>query len=162
MNPRQRKFVEIYFSGIAKGLSAGRAYEEAGYTARGAAADSSAHKLLKNAEIAAYLKELQKAAKEATVMEAIDIMVFMSRAVTVPLSEIDETDPLCVEMVVDTIGEQTTRKKIKKADPLRAADIFNKMTAAYTPQKVEVSADDELSSILAGIAKAGANQDDKM
>lgn len=158
MNSRQRIFAENY----VKGMSASQAYCDAGYSAKGKAAESAAQRLLRNVLVSAYITEMQEAAKDAAIATVRDRLVFLSLSLITPLSEIDETNPLCVEMTVDTIGEEVVRKKIKKVDPLRAADLLNKMTGAYTPQKVEVSADDELTSILAGIAKAGANQDDKM
>lgn len=45
---------------------AGRAYERSGYKARGAAADSNASRLLKNAKVKARIAELQAAAAERT------------------------------------------------------------------------------------------------
>jgi hypothetical protein len=55
LNPRQRRFVEL----VATGMAAGRAYEQAGYSARGDKADQSASRLSRNAKVCEALAEVQ-------------------------------------------------------------------------------------------------------
>lgn len=55
LKPRQQRFVEL----VASGRPAGRAYEEAGYSARGNVADSCAERLMRKDEIVAALAEIR-------------------------------------------------------------------------------------------------------
>ena len=55
LSPTQRRFAEIY----ASGRPAGRAYEEAGYKARGDSADVCSIKLLRNAKIQALVEKIR-------------------------------------------------------------------------------------------------------
>ena len=64
LNDRQRRFVEF----VAGGMPQGRAYEKAGYAARGKTADGEASKLVKREEVQAYLRELREASKSEAVL----------------------------------------------------------------------------------------------
>ncbi|MDB6080020.1 MAG: hypothetical protein JWO82_3767 [Akkermansiaceae bacterium] len=64
LNDRQRRFCEA----LVTGMAAGRAYEAAGYDSKGNVADTCAEKLLRNAEVQSYLKELRKPLKESAVL----------------------------------------------------------------------------------------------
>jgi phage terminase small subunit len=60
LNSRQRAFVE----NLAKGMAQGRAYEAAGYKARGGVADAHASRLAGNGKVAAALAEIQASTPE--------------------------------------------------------------------------------------------------
>lgn len=62
LNPRQERFVTL----VASGLPAGRAYEQAGYQARGNAADVGASKLVRNPKVAEALNRERRAGSEAS------------------------------------------------------------------------------------------------
>ncbi len=62
-NPKHEAFV----ANLLKGMTQGPAYIAAGYRAEGHAAEACANKLLKNAEVAARLAELQAAVTEKAV-----------------------------------------------------------------------------------------------
>ena len=64
LNDRQRRFAEF----VAGGMPQGRAYEKAGYAARGKAADGEASKLVKREEVQAYLRELREASKSEALL----------------------------------------------------------------------------------------------
>jgi phage terminase small subunit len=79
MNDRQQKFVELVFAG----RPAGRAYEEAGYRTRGAAADTGASRLLaSNAEIKSYLAKMRAAAESKAVWGQSEKMDMLKRIAT--------------------------------------------------------------------------------
>ncbi len=56
LNPRQQRFVEL----VAGGMPAGRAYEAAGFKARGKGADECACQLLKKTQVAKVLAEIRR------------------------------------------------------------------------------------------------------
>src|SRR5262245_17145835 len=75
LNTRRERFAQE----VAKGLPASRAYAEAGYTARGNAAEVNAARLLRKAQVATRVRELQ--AKHAKQVEktVADIIADLDR-----------------------------------------------------------------------------------
>ena len=106
MNERQRKFAEYYYQ-CGNGADAART---AGYSESYAAHRTD--ELLRNVEIAAYIKQLSEAAQTARIMTA--------RARQELLSDIARDEDNAA------------------ADRIRAVDTLNKMTGEYTT-KVEAS-----------------------
>lgn len=142
LSAQQKKFCELYVSG----RPAGRAYEEAGYKAKGAKADESASRALsRNAKVIEYVAELRAEVKSTAIMTATERMEWLSGAIQTPLGEVDSSSEYCAE---ETNTEDS--HKIKKVDPLRAMDILNKMDGAYAPEKHE----HQISSVKDIIAKA--------
>lgn len=76
---------EMFAQHVAFGMAAGRAYEAAGFEARGNAADAAASRLLRNGKVKARIEELQ--AESATTLsitkERITQMLFEDRAFAV-------------------------------------------------------------------------------
>lgn len=70
LNPRQERFC----LGLAEGLPQSRAYVDAGYTARGNAAEVSASQLLRNPKVAARIAELQAAAAKRSEITVDDLV----------------------------------------------------------------------------------------
>jgi len=134
LSAQQKKFTEL----VVSGRPAGRAYEEAGYSSKGASADVSASKLLRNPKVEEYLGELRAEVKKGSILTAQERMEWLSRAVTTPLSEVDESSDICVEHV-EISGEHGDHKKVKKPDPIRAIDLLNKMDGSYAPEQHEHS-----------------------
>lgn len=130
LSAQQMRFAEH----VVAGMPAGRAYEKAGYKAKGASADSAGSKLLRNDKVAEYLAELRAEAKKGAILTAQERMEWLSRAVTTPLNEIDEQNDLCVEYTMSDDGV-----KVKKPDQIRAIDLLNKMDGAYAPEQHEHS-----------------------
>ncbi len=69
-NARHERFAQ----NIAKGMNATEAYREAGYTAKGNAAEVNASKLLRHAKVRARIAELQNKAAERTIKTIEDIV----------------------------------------------------------------------------------------
>src|SRR4051812_40426186 len=57
-NPKHEQFVQLVFRGVRHGWSQGDAYQRAGFRSNGHAAEVSASRLLKKADIQARLAEL--------------------------------------------------------------------------------------------------------
>ena len=108
MNPRQKKFCELYLSGMA----AGQAYEKAGYNSTGDAAYSCGHKLLRIAEIQEYIATMNKKAETPLIMS------------------ITQRKEMLTRIAARTEGESPQ-------DAIRASAELSKMDGAYTPERHE-------------------------
>lgn len=157
LNPRQKRFADFYLGGMA----AGPAYVKAGYSKNGA--DQAAHNLLRNTEVAAYLKVCQRELSEASRWEKWQLLDFHQKVLETPVGKVDENHVLAQEVTIDEIGEQTIRKKVKMVGKMDSARELAKMLGWHAPDKVMVSADDAWREALAAIgAKQGPLPSDRM
>lgn len=106
MNVRQKRFAEYY----AQSGNAADSARKAGYSA--AYAEHRTDEMLRNVEIADYIRELTEKAKDERIMSARDRQVMLSE-----IARDEENEP---------------------ADRIRAVDTLNKMTGEYL-SRVEVS-----------------------
>lgn len=86
LNLRQQRFVDL----VCAGVPAGRAYEQAGYTSRGNAAEVGASKLVRNAKVARALEAEREASRERSDLkrgEKLAILADIVRDVGVPARE---------------------------------------------------------------------------
>jgi phage terminase small subunit len=125
LNDRQRRFAELLVSGIGKA----EAYQQAGYKARGHAAESSACNLLRKAEVKAYRASLQKEAKSKSVLSVTERLEMLTR-----------------------IAERTEIES--PGDSMKATDQISKMDGAYSAAKVEIDTSDELGDLLRRLPSA--------
>lgn len=116
MNERQKKFAEYY----AQSGNASESAKKAGYSEK--FAGQNADKLLKNTNIAEYIRELTDKAKDERILTAKDRQVMLS------------------DIARDS--EQ------KAGDRVKAIDTLNKMTGEYVT-KIEGSVD--MSSSFSGL-----------
>jgi len=112
MNTRQIRFTEL----VAQGRPAGRAYEEAGYDAKGNVADSCAEKLMRKAEVNEYMAKLREEAREISQFSTKSKLDTLFRIAIAN----EANDP---RITIAAIAEE------------------NKMTGAYSPNKVDVNQD---------------------
>ena len=108
MTERQKKFAEYY----AQCGNAARSAIQAGYSEK--YAGQNADKLLKNTNIADYIRELTEAAQAARIMTACERQALLS------------------DIAKD--------KQNELSDRIRAIDTLNKMTGEYT-QKISIDGD---------------------
>ena len=102
MNPRQKKFVKLWMSGVP----AGRAYEQAGYDTRGDVADVSASQLLRNPKVKEYIDKMNEKTDKATILS------------------IAERKELLTRIALANEGE-------RPSDAIRASAEMSKMDGAY-------------------------------
>ena len=102
MNPRQKKFVKLWLSGVP----AGRAYEQAGYDSRGAEADAKASRLIRNDKVAKYIKTMNEKTEKSTILS------------------ITERKELLTRIAMANEGE-------RPSDAIRASAELSKMDGAY-------------------------------
>ncbi|HEX4084164.1 MAG TPA: terminase small subunit [Chthoniobacteraceae bacterium] len=87
---RWERFAQL----VATGQSGAAAYR-ACYGARGASAEVSACRLLRNAKVRERISELQRAAETEAVMSLQETLAFLTAIVRTPVGWIDENSPLC-------------------------------------------------------------------
>lgn len=170
MNPRQEKFAQL----VAGGMAASRAYEKAGYKTKGHASEASAGKLLRNAEVAAYVAKLRAAAKskgeEAAFLTINEKREFLRRVVLTPIYSVDEESELCqaAEYRVEgglrgrlrrghhdrgnEEGALETTVKIKLPCKLRAIELDAKLAGEFESDRNAGKAADALASLMQSIA----------
>ena len=135
LSTRQRKFVEIH----ATGVPAGRAYEQAGYKARGASADSAAAKLLRNDKVSEYLAKLQAEASEDCRWTKKRAMDYLCDILETPIGEIDISHHLAQEWQE---GTDSVGAKIKMPGKMDALKKLCDLCGWDAPRKTEVTGKD--------------------
>lgn len=110
------------------------------------AASKAASRLSKDAEIVRMIDELNAQLNKSAVLTKQQRMEWLSRVVTTPIGEIDNTSELCQESCIDDSG-----MKFKMPSKIAAIAELNKMDGAYTPQKMEVDAGENFMSLLAAL-----------
>lgn len=91
LNDRMRRFSEL----VASGITAGRAYEQAGYDAKGVVADAAASRLLSNVNVSAFLKELRLNASDQAKMTRDELIDTLVSTIKSKPSEAHMDNPLC-------------------------------------------------------------------
>ena len=102
MNPRQKKFVKLWMSGVP----AGRAYEQAGYEMTGDAADMAASRLIRNDKVKKYIDKMNEKTEKSTILS------------------ITERKELLTRIAMANEGE-------RPSDAIRASAELSKMDGAY-------------------------------
>ena len=168
LNDRQRRFVEL----VVLGRPAGRAYEEAGYDARGAVADQAASRLLRNVKVVSYREFLRNQARESSQMSLDEMVAYLTNVLRTPVGAVDQNHPLCQEYVhvqadddeaeeemVDLFGDTVSSKpkkiiRVKMVGKLDAGKMLIGLMGWNKPQQVELGADDALSALISGVRKS--------
>ena len=116
--------------------------------------------MLTNANVKALVSELRKPQTKSALLKKEDLLRFLADVITTPLKEIGPDSRLCVEYTEETIsggnrgqlkrgkassgnetvGDPLLRRRVKKSDPLRAAEIYSKLLGYYEPDRVEIDA----------------------
>lgn len=134
------------------------AYIKAGYTKSIANAKKNAWRMRGSEGIEARIAALRAPEKESTLRRKDDNLRFLCEVIATPISEIGPDSPLCVEYTEEviaggsrgklkrgnapsgneTVGETILRRKVKKSDPLRALEIYNRMLGHNEPDRTEI------------------------
>jgi phage terminase small subunit len=142
INDRMRRFCELVVAGVA----AGRAYERAGYTARGAAADENASKSLRKPKVAEYLETLRTAASVNAAFSRDDLVKYLVEVVTTPVSEVGESSRLAQSLKVDDTG-----MTVQMPNKLAAAKQLAEILGWNKPQEVKVDISEKIGDIIGRI-----------
>lgn len=110
------------------------------------AANKAAYRLSKDDVVVRIIGELNAQLDKSTVLTKQQRMEWLSRVVTTPIGDIDNTSDLCQEY---SVGEDGI--KYKMPSKISAIQELNKMDGAYTPQKMELDAGENFMSLLASL-----------
>lgn len=131
LTQQQRTFCELY----ASNMPAGRAYEQAGYKARGNAAEAAASRLLTNVKVKTYVEEIQAQSSEDCRWSRKQAMDYLCDVLETPIGKINPN-----HVMAQSHQEATERsgEKITMPGKIEAFRELAKMCDWYTPVKVEV------------------------
>jgi len=146
INDRMRRVCEL----VVSGHPAGRAYELAGYSARGDAADQNASQLLRKPKVAAYLQTLRDQASKNAEFSRDDLVGFLVKVIKTPISEVGQDSQLAQKCRVDAEGGFLVEMpgKILAAKQLAEIMGWNK------PQEVKVDLSEKLADIIGRVRKS--------
>ncbi len=139
LNDRMRMFCE----GILAGFPAGRAYERAGYAARGDSADQAASRLLGNVKVARYLEVLRAQAIEKAEFSRDELVSWLVEIIKTPVSEVGQGHRLAQKVKVDEAS-----LTIEMPNKLGAAKQLADILGWNRPQEVKVDLSDKLADII--------------
>lgn len=91
-NPRHETFAQ----GIASGLSAVQAYQQAGFSGR--SAEANAYRLMENDGVRARIEELRRENEALCVLTRQDALLFLSRVVRTSAAKVKEDESLVQEV----------------------------------------------------------------
>lgn len=126
LNPRQRKFVELFTGG----LEPTEAYVAAGYSPKGAS--GAACKLQAIASVKDAIAVERARLRKASQMSKDDALDWLAGVVRTPVGEVDGKSVYAQEVQVSEFGT-----KIKMAGKMEAIEKLAKMLGWYEPEKVE-------------------------
>lgn len=146
LNDRMRRVCEL----VVAGKPAGRAYELAGYAARGDAADVNASKLLRTPKVAEYLQKLRDEASVVAEYTRDDLVGFLVEVIKTPVGNIGEKSPLAQKVKVDEAGGFLIEMPNKMAAAKQLAEVmgWNK------PQEVKVDLSEKLADIIGRVRRS--------
>ncbi|MEG0588148.1 MAG: terminase small subunit [Akkermansia sp.] len=131
LNDKQRKFCDYLTEGLDKADAYRRAYKS---KSSPAVCASCASKLLKNANIEAYLSKLRAEIKQGVILTRREILEYLTLVVKTPVGKIDDKSELCEEVSISQNGAKT-----KMPSKLAAIVEINKMLGHYEPEKTETT-----------------------
>jgi hypothetical protein len=146
LSDQQRRFCQF----VVQGKPAGRAYELAGYAARGDVADVKACNLVRKGKVAEYLATLRAEASRKAEFTRDDLVGYLVQVLKTPVGEVTAESPLCQRMKVDEAGGFLVEMPGKIAAAKQLAEImgWNK------PQEVKVDLSTKLADIIGRIRRS--------
>jgi hypothetical protein len=122
LNIRQQRFVDIFLTGVP----AGRAYELAGYNVSRDAADTSAARLLRNAQVSRAIRAARRDLMEVHRMDRNSLISYLEAVLLTPTAHLDTTSPLVQEAKVEAYGDSQIIA-IKMVSKIEAAKLLCKI-----------------------------------
>lgn len=146
LSAQQVRFCELY----ASGRPAGRAYEEAGYSARGTSANSAGSKLLTNDNVQKRIKELKKEASKECRWIKRDALNFLADVLETPIGSVYQSHNLAQEYQEAT---ERSGARIKMPSKMDALDKMARLCGWYEAEKHDVQMNDLRQIIASARAK---------
>lgn len=143
LSPMQKLFVER----LLAGMPAGRAYEAAGYAARGSSADSCASKLLRNDKVHAYVQQLRDEMQERAIAKGQELQEILTKIVRG-----EEAEPLLAQTTGTLINA-----KPKLDTRIRAAELLAKLQGLFNQDSGNPGQLDAIARALEAVDKKQLN-----
>ena len=143
INDRMRRVCEL----VVGGHPAGRAYELAGYSARGDVADQAASRMLGTAKVAEYLQSLRDAAAKKAEYSRDDLVGFLVQVIKTPIGEVGANSHLAQRCKVDAEGGYL----IEMPGKLGAAKQLAEILGWNKPQEIKVDMSEKLADIISRV-----------
>jgi phage terminase small subunit len=136
LSDRQTKFAEL----VVAGVPAGRAYEQAGYTASGASADSAACKLLRIDKVHNHIQELRRKAAERSEMKRWEMIEWLTRVIRTGPGQVASTSDLAQEYQTDVLpeGSRTRVRMVPKMDAAKQLATLLGWTVPESDKPVQI------------------------
>ncbi len=154
LNPRQQAFADL----VLAGTPAGRAWEKAGYQARGNAAEAAASKAMKTPRLREYLRTERARMADAGQIERAELVAYLADVIRTPIRHVDSNSPLVQELTTEETGTGATRTRIRMVDKLQACKLLAAIMGWTAPAKIIHSADNDLSALLLKIRSQNSNR----
>lgn len=135
-NIRHERFAQL----IAQGKPASRAYIEAGYKARGNAAESAAARLFRNVQVQQRLAEIAAEMEQNAIADAEEVQKFLT---AVMRGEITEE-------LLDRNSEIRTLKSLAR-DRIKAAELLGRAQGVFATASTDAAG--ELDAIAQALAR---------
>ena len=146
LTPRQKKFAELYHRYGNATRAYGEAYEsqknDQGRYPNWVSIE--AYRSLRTSIVSEYIKELKGESAELSTMTLTETLDYLVSAATTPVEDIGPDSPLCEEYEVKPDGTIKT----KSVSKIAAIKELIRLTGMAAPQKVEITADDEVKDML--------------
>ena len=139
ISDRMRRVCEL----VVQGHPAGRAYELAGYSARGDSADQAASRMLGTIKVKAHLDALRAAAAKKAEFSRDDLVAFLVEVIKTPVSEVGEGSRLAQRVKVDDTG-----MTVEMPGKMLAAKQLSEIMGWNKPQEVKVDLSEKLADII--------------
>jgi hypothetical protein len=146
INDRMRRVCEL----VVSGKPAGRAYELAGYAARGDVADQAASRLLGKVKVKEYLETLRADAAVKAEYTRDDLVGFLVEVIKTPVGNIGEKSPLAQKVRVDEAGGFL----IEMPSKMQAAKQLAEVLGWNKPQEVKVDLSEKLADIIGRVRRS--------
>lgn len=141
-DPRHQRFADH----VLAGCSLTEAYVKAGYKVSRSSAQSAGRRLVKQPDVAAYIRSVQESAKTASILSVHEILQFCARVVRTPITALDPDSDQHADLIKSyrrSESELGTNTSLEKHDPFKAIEIH-----------IKLSGDDPEANALKEIAAA--------
>jgi len=151
--PRHRLFADRVLAGDCLVT----AYLAAGYRGTRSGVTSTAAKLRKRPDVAAYIQAVQARAVDESTLTLLEVRRFLARIVRTPLTALDPEGGRDADLI-KTYARTSSSTRLEKLDPLKAIEIDLKLSG----QDPETSLLKQMSRALASLPQHGPLPTDEL
>lgn len=157
-DPRVQRFADL----ILGDVKPADAYVQAGFKpGNRVSAQTLGTRMRRRADVQAYIRAIQQAAANETVLSVLEKRRFLARIVRTPLCKLDperETDGDLIKSHSSSSSKTSSSTRIEKLDPLKAIEIDNKLSG----DDAEANALTQLAAAIDALASASPVPTDRM